>query len=240
MAKERLQDSFTDKRSSLTVLCHEIERSDNENDLKVAFNHLNEILEKLAMIAPLTEPKGISFAVLKEMKCSHKLGFYLNSELTPEEAINEYKRAVVKDLSIHIRKRYNIKHRMKTFEDNLFRKFFPQRHSQHLDLENGCTLQGQLANLSQSVLSPCRKRGLSEISQDGIVEYTEKNNGSTTGEIHSTDKGIGNVTKKRRCDSSTYKGRSPNFAQPRNEKNCMHFGNGKSHRRRKCQSTHDY
>ena len=68
------------------------------------------------MIAPLTEPKGISFAVLKEMKCSHKLGFYLNSELTPEEAINEYKRAVVKDLSIHIRKRYNIKHRMKTFE----------------------------------------------------------------------------------------------------------------------------
>ena len=217
MATQRLKNMLNDKGLSLTDLCDEIERSENESDLKLAFNRLNEILETLGMIAPLTEPKGISFATLRELKYSKKLAFYLNSELSPDEAFNEYKRAVVKELAVYNRKRDSIKRRMKTFEDNLFRTYFPQKHSQTLDLEHGLTVHWQLGRISHSVLSPCRKRGFSEINQYGNDECTETNPDSMSGKIYPTGKGLGKESKKRRCGSSTYRGRSPNLASRRND-----------------------
>ena len=169
LATQKVRDLLIDSESSLTDLFHDIERAGNDSNLKLAFNRLNEILWALSTVAPLTEHKGIIFTALKELGYSHKFASYLNSALTPYQAINDYKTSIVKDLSVHIRKRDNFKRSNKSFEDDLFLTYFPQTYSQQLDLDTSLTLQGQLSSLTESVLSPCRKRGFSKITQAEAV-----------------------------------------------------------------------
>ena len=204
LATERVQELLCENGTSLTNLCQLIERSENENDLKIAFARLNDIMWKLSLFAPLTEQKGIIFQALKELKYSEKLGFYLNSALTPHEAINEYKTVVVQELAARIRKLENFNHRNKKFEDDLFATYLPRSYSRTLELEG--KVKGQLEDLCQSLIPPRRKRSFSKITEGGTDESAEIHRESISGESHPTVKVIGSGRKKRRWDSSTYSG----------------------------------
>ena len=124
-----VQDLLSAKGSSISNLCQLIERCDNENELRVGFDCLNEIMWTLSMIAPLNVQKGIIFDVLQEMKFSDKFDIYLNSAVTPHEAIKEYKTVVVQDLALRIHKRENFNRHNKAFEDELFCTYFPRSFS---------------------------------------------------------------------------------------------------------------
>ena len=198
LATQKVRDLLIDDGYSLTDIFKDIERAGNESNLKLGFNRLNEILWALSTVAPLTEHKGVIFAALKELGYSHKFGSYLNSALTPFQAINDYKTSIVKELVEHIRKRENFKRINKSFEDDLFLTYFTQNYWQQLDSDTRQTLQGQLSILSESVLSPCRKRGFSKISQAGAVEHTKKKRDSFSDKTDSAGKGIRPGRKKRR------------------------------------------
>ena len=225
LATQKVRDLLIDDGYSLTDMFKDIERAGNESNLKLAFNRLNEILWALSTVAPLTEHKGIIFAALKELGYSHKFGSYLNSALTPYQAINDYKTSIVKELVEHIRKRDNFKRINKSFEDDLFFTYFTQNYSQQLDSDTRQTLQGQLSVLSESVMSPCRKRGFSKITQAGAVEHTKKKRDSFSDKTDSAGKGIRPGRKKRRGESLTCTVRSSNFSSPHNKKNRTHYTN---------------
>ena len=131
----------------------------------------------------------------------------------------------MKQLSVHIRKRDNFKRSNKSFEDDLFLTYFPQTYSQQLDLDTSLTLQGQLSSLTESVLSPCRKRGFSKITQAEAVEHTKKKHDSFSDKTYSTGKGIGPRRKKRRGEGLTCRARSSNLSSPHNKKNRTHYTN---------------
>ena len=225
LATQKVRDLLIDDGYSLTDMFKDIERAGNKGNLKLAFTRLNEILWALSTVAPLTEHKGIIFAALKELGYSHKFGSYLNSALTPYQAINDYKTSIVKELVEHIRKRDNFKRINKSFEDDLFLTYFTQNYSQQLDSDTRQTLQGHLSVLSESVLSPCRKRGFSKITQAGAVEHTKKKRDSFSDKTDSAGKGIRPGRKKRRGESLTCTVRSSNFSSPHNKKNRTHYTN---------------
>ena len=204
LATERVQEVLCENGTSLTNLCQLIERSENENDLKIAFARLNDIMWKLSLFAPLTEQKGIIFQALKDLKYSEKLGFYLNSALTPHEGINEYKRVVVQELAARIRKLENFNHRNKKFEDDLFATYLPLSYSRTLELEG--KVKGQLEDLCQSLIPTRRKRSFSKMTEGGTDESAEIHRESISGESHPTVKVISSGRKKTRWDSSTYSG----------------------------------
>ena len=103
-AAERVRTQLNEIGSSFPNICISIEETKNKNDLKVAFGRLNDAMLILSLVGPLTEPNGIVYQVLNELKFSKKFGFYLHTAATPGEAILGYKTAVVKEVSIHYRR----------------------------------------------------------------------------------------------------------------------------------------
>ena len=180
----------------------------------MAFDQLNAIMWTLSSIAPLTEQKGIIFDVLKELKYSDKFGFFLSSALTPQEAINEYKTAVVQELSVRIRKWENFDRHNKKFEDDLFATYFSRFSSQPLEVEG--IVEGQLVDLCHKLVPPRRKRSFSKITKHGTVEDAEILPESISHESQPMVKVTSPGRKKRRWDSSNYNGRSHNMALKHN------------------------
>ena len=207
---QRVWNLLNENGSSFTDLCLQIEGADNQNDLKLAFKRFNYIMWTMSLTAPLTEHNGIIFQVLKELKVSDKFASYLNSSPTPNQAIRAYKTAVVQELAVHIRQLEKFKCQNNSFEDDLFCTYFPPTIS-HLPVVES-RVQEQLTELSQSVLSPCRKRGFSKISQGGTLEYTEIHPDSKSRQTHSILKETNAASKRIRVHNSTYTGRSPNLA----------------------------
>ena len=224
LVTQRVRNLLSENGLSFTDLCLLIERAENKNDLKLAFNCFNRIMWSMSLSAPLTEQNGIIFHVLKVLNFSDKFGSYLSSAPTPHQAIRAYKTAVVQELAAHIRQLENFKCHNSSFEDDLFSTYFPTPMS-HLHQVEG-SLQGQLTELCQSVLPPCRKRGFSKISQCGTGECAEIHPDSKSGQTHSTFKETNAGSKRRRCQNSTYKGKFPSLSSPVNRKSC-NFKHGK-------------
>ena len=73
-AAERVRTQLNEIGSSFPNICISIEETKNKNDLKVAFGRLNDAMLILSLVGPLTEPNGIVYEVLKELKFSKKFG----------------------------------------------------------------------------------------------------------------------------------------------------------------------
>ena len=215
---------LSENGSSFTDLCLQIERAENKNHLKLAFSRLNRIMWTISLIAPLTEQNGVISEALKVLNVSDKLGSYLNSTPTPHQAIRAYKIAVVQELALQIRQWEDFKYHSESFEENLFSTYLTKTTSQHRKVQG--TVQGRLTELFHSVLSPSRKRGFSKIAQGETVEYSEEHNNSDSEQTKSTLKERNAGSKRRRCQSSTYRGKSPSLSSTVNRKSC-NFKHGK-------------
>ena len=126
----------------------------------------------LSLIAPLTEQNRIISQVLKELNTSQKLCFYLNLAPTPHQAIQDYKRAAVQELAEHFLKFENFQRQSCKFENALFATYFPTSLSLPTEVET--TVQEQLTDLCDSIVSPSRKRTFSKFTEGSTAQYTVK------------------------------------------------------------------
>lgn len=201
----------------------------------MAFNSLNEIMWTLSLIAPLTEQNGIISQVLKELKSSQKLCFYLKLAPTPHQALQDYKRAAVQELAEHFLKFENFQRQNSTFEKSLFATYFPRTLSLPKEVET--TVQAKLTDLCETILSPSRKRSFSKFTEGSTAQYkvecpeskswrkrgfskptegrtvqsTEKCPESKSSEPKSLVREVTSATKRRRYENLSNKGRYSKF-----------------------------
>ena len=171
MAADRVRTQLNENASSFPDILISIEGAKNKEELKEAFARLNDVILTLSLIGPLTEPNGIVYEVLNELKFSKKFGFYLNTAPTVEEAIVGYKTSVVKEVSKNYRKIENFKKEQANFENYLFDIYFSPNAVPPSQMEG--TEQHKLTELCESILSPCRKRTYRKCIESGTVLYTE-------------------------------------------------------------------
>ena len=207
LAAQNVRKKLNENCSSFLNICISIEEAKNKNDLKVAFGRLNDVLLTLSLIAPLTEPNGIVYQVLNELKFSKKFGFYLHTAPTPAEAILGYKTAVVKEVSIHYRRIENFIKEQDSFENDLFDKYFPTTFVPPSQMK--ATEQQKLTDLCESILSPCRKRTLRKCVESGTILYSEMSPEKKSVKTPFLVEKMSSARKRRRCGRSSYKGGAP-------------------------------
>lgn len=209
MATQCVRNMLSENGSSLVKICSSIEGAKNKNDLKMAFDLLNEIMWTMSLIAPLTEQNGIISLALKELQFSKKFESYLKSAPTPHQAIRDYKRAVVQELAEQHLKLEHFQRCNKTFEDFLFEKYFPSTFFKSSEVEG--TMQGQLTDLCESILSPCRKRSFCKCAEGGTVQYKEMCPESNSSKTEFLVEKVSSPSKRRRYENLSDKGRYSKF-----------------------------
>ena len=132
--------------------------------------------------------------------------FFLKSASNPHQAILAYKNAVVQELAVRVHEQEEFIRNCKTFEDGLFSMYEPRVSSSDLGVKD--TMQTQLGDLAQSILSAERKQKLTAITEgrkrqiSAITDSTRVENGQMEPDITSnsrfTDQNIISATKRRR------------------------------------------
>ena len=202
LAAQRVRTQLNENASSFPDIFTSIEEAKNKNDLKVAFGRLNDVMLILSLIGPLTEPTGIVYEVLNELKFSKKFGFYLNTAPTVEEAIVGYKTSVVKEVSRNYRKIENFKKEQANFENNLFDKYFPPNVVPPSQMEG--TEQQKLTELCESIISPCRKRTYRKCIESGTILNTEMSPKMKSDKTRLSFEKMSSERKRRRSTRSSY------------------------------------
>ena len=198
LAKQRVQNLLSESGTSLHNICLQIERAENMVDLKVAFARLNKIIGRISLIAPLNEQNGMISQILKDLTFSDKFSVYLNSASSPHQAIKAYKTAVVQELADHVHKLENFSRTTNSFEHALFSGYFSEG-PQPAGVQG--TVQEQLTDLSEKILSTRRKRTFSNIMDGDSALYVE---GGPDTNQSSTNLTVENPIKKKRFHSSSH------------------------------------
>ena len=188
LATQRVQKLLIEYGTCLPNICLMIERAENKDELKLAFARLNKVMWTISLTAPLNDETGIIFKILKELKYSDKLRYYLESAPTPHQAIIAYKTAIMEELAERVDNLEKFTRNCKRFEDNLFSTYFAGVSCRALGAKD--PIHGQLVELSEKILPPCRKRKLSRISDDPSIESAKNgpNNKSGNNEVISSGK----------------------------------------------------
>ena len=202
LGTQRVRKLLSEYGTSLPDICIKIESAENKDELKLAFARLNKVLWTMSLTAPLSDETGIISKILKELRCSDKLGYFLMSAPTPHQAILEYKTAIVEELAERVDYLKKFTDKCNRFEADLFSKYFAEVSFTTLGAKD--PIYGQLAELSENILSPCRKRKLSRVSADPSVEYAEMGPGNKSSNNDSTSETLSHGRKKRRYGFSSY------------------------------------
>ena len=197
-AKQRVENLLSESGTSLHNICLQIERAENMVDLRVAFARLNKIIGRISLIAPLNEQNGMISQILKDLTFSDKFSVYLNSASSPHQAIKAYKTAVVQELADHVRKLEIFSRTTTSFERALFSAYFSEV-PQPAGVQG--TVQEQLMDLSEKILSTRRKRTFSNIMDGDSALYVE---GGPDTNQSSTNLTVENPIKKKRFHSSSH------------------------------------
>ena len=201
LATQKVRKLLSEYGTSLPDLCLRIEGAENKDDLKLAFARLNKVMWTISLTAPLNGETGIISKILEELKCSDKLGYFLNSAPTPHHAILAYKTAIVEELAERVDNLESFTRNCNRFEDCLFSRYFAGVESTASGVKDA--IHEQLVELSKKMLSPCGKRKLSRITNDPSFEYARMgpNNKSDNNEL--TFNIISSGGKRRRCGFSS-------------------------------------
>ena len=114
----------------------------------------------------------------------------------------EYKTAIVEELAERVDNLEKFTEKCNRFETGLFSKYFNGVSSTTLCAKD--PIHCQLADLSEKILSPCRKRKLSRNSADPSVEYAEMGPENKSSNNDLTSESISHVRKRRRYGFSSY------------------------------------
>ena len=114
----------------------------------------------------------------------------------------EYKTAIVEELAERVDNLEKFTEKCNSFETGLFSKYFNGVSSTALCAKD--PIHCQLADLSERILSPFRKRKLSRISADPSVEYAEMGPENKSSNNDLTSETISHGRKRRRYGFSSY------------------------------------
>ena len=239
LGKQRVQILLSKSGATFNDICLSVEQSENKNDLDIALDCFNRIIWTLKVAAPTNDVDRVVFQALKEMGYSTKLGLYLNSVPTTDQAIMSYKTAIVQELSENIKRLEEFKRRDKSFQEHLFNTYFPVSNSLPSEVDD--TAKEQPAGHSLSSPPFCVKRKISEIFEDRRTEWREALPESKRNELHSQQKELTDDRKRRRSNSSSPQGRSPKVSSARRiGRMCPHFKDGRCRRGSDCKLIHAY
>ena len=202
LGTQRVRKLLREYGTSLPEICIMIESAENKNELKTAFARFNKVMWTMSLTAPLNDETGIIFKILEELKCSDKFCYFIMSAPTPQQAIVEYKTAIVEELAERVCNLEKFTEKCNRFETGLFIKYFNGVSSTALCAKD--QIHCQLEDLSEKILSPIRKRKLSRTSADPSVDYAEMGAEKDSSNNQLTSESITHGRKRRRYDFLSY------------------------------------